>query len=323
MKSHHKPYDLPLEVLNLLEERSPDDIPELVDVWNMVPVQTPRSDARVKQRIRTAVAKEIQAKRMVSPRMARHRVTRPPLRLVVARLPRLTAVAACLLAAVTFSFLLAPDITTVRVPDGTLVAQVTLPDGSSATLSAGTLLSFPETFEGDVRRVKLHGMAFFDVEESGVPFEVSTFDAVTRVLGTTFSVNAWPGNLEASSRIVVASGRVEVRTASNSVVLDPGQMTTVVPETGVVDTPVETRIATALSWRTGGLSYSNELLGNVMTDLEHRYDMTLKAPASIRLRRISIQKTQAPDASEVIGDIAATIGIRYRAIHGGYELYLQ
>jgi ferric-dicitrate binding protein FerR (iron transport regulator) len=238
---------------------------------------------------------------------------------ISSRLDTFSAVAAALAVLVVASFVLSPEIMTVRVPSGTLVTQITLPDGSTASLSAGSRLSFPETFGSEVRPVTLHGTAFFDVEPSSVPFEVHTFDAVTRVLGTSFSVDAWPSNIEAASRVVVATGKVEVLSGELASILTPGQA--VRTTSGAVETNVNVPLVT--SWRTGGLSYSNELVGNVLADLERRYDIELDAPASIRLRRISIQKRQAADVAEVIGDISATVGIRYRPIQGGYELYLH
>lgn len=315
-------YNLPSEILDLLQDDSPESISELADVWNMVGAQELKSDELQKARLRTELLTAI-GPPTVRPSGIRSRSDRPALRLVFARMSSYSAVAACLAILVVASFVFSPDITTVRVPAGTLVSQVTLPDGSTATLAAGSLLSWPTVFDSDVRRVKHHGTGFFDIEPSSIPFEVETFDAVTRVLGTSFSVESWPSNLEAASRVVVATGKVEVRAGESRSILTPGQSVRLSSGTDQLIVDEDVNVALATSWRTGGLAYSNELLGNVLSDLERRYDVSLEAPASIRLRRISIQKQQAPDVSEVIGDISATVGIRYRAIQGGYELYLQ
>ncbi|MEQ9103631.1 MAG: FecR domain-containing protein [Rhodothermales bacterium] len=324
MKHLHPPYDLPEEILDLLRIDNPGIIPEIADVWHMVGTDAPVADSSRKERVRAQVLASIQASSSPAPPpVLRRRSERSPLRLAFSRMSlQATAhsvVAACLALLVVASFVMSPDIVTVRVPSGTLVSQVTLPDGSIASLSAGSLLSFPESFDSTTRRVTLHGAAFLDVEPSSVPFEVVTFDAVTRVLGTSFSVEAWPSNIEAASRVVVATGKVEVRSREQASILTPGQALRISSNT--IETDVNVPLVT--SWRTGGLSYSNELVGNVLADLERRYAIQLEAPASIRLRRISIQKRQASDVAEVIGDISATVGIRYRAIQGGYELYLQ
>lgn len=318
MKHIQPPYDLPEEILDLLRNDNPGSIPEMVDVWRLAGIGAPVADGSRKERVRARVMASIQAS-PAAPPVLRRRSERSPLRLVFSRMTTFSSVAACLALLVVASFVLSPDVVTVRVPAGTLVSQVTLPDGSIASLSAGTRLSYPASFDNATRRVRVHGTAFLDVEPSSVPFEVVTFDAVTRVLGTSFSVEAWPSNIEAASRVVVATGKVEVRSGDLASILSPGQ--SIRTSTNTVETDVNVPLVT--SWRTGGLSYSNELVGNVLADLERRYAIQLEAPASIRLRRISIQKRQASDVAEVIGDISATVGIRYRAIQGGYELYLQ
>jgi hypothetical protein len=81
--------------------------------------------------------------------------------------------------------------------------------------------------------------------------------------------------------------------------------------------------ARELSWLEGGFAYSNEPVGNVLRDLERRYETRLQAPTSIRLRPISYWKNAAPDnLAEVLADISTTIGVRYRPTANGYEMYL-
>lgn len=312
------PYDLPPEVLRHLEQQGPDEASALRDVWELTAgASRPATDDR-KQDVRNAVMAS------VAPAVRRVRPNRPPLRLVTGPyMVRMVSMAACMLVLVAVAFLMSPDIVTYRVPVGQTSSQFTLPDGSTVALSAGSQLSYNATFGRDARMVTLHGRAFFDVEKSTVPFEVHTFDAVTTVLGTSFGVEAWPGETVPSSEVIVATGRVAVASARGEVLVLPGQKTHVVPEDGTVLEPVVVDVQRSLSWRSGGFMYENEPIGNVLEDLERRYDIRLSAPASIRLRPISIWKQQAPTASEVVGDIAATVGVRYRAIKGGYELYLN
>lgn len=321
MNPVHPPYDLPEEIVDLLGDNSPESISELAAVWQMAGTcaLNVETSTESKTRLRSKVMASVHSSSRSPVRLRPKKSDRPSLRLVFSRMTAMSAVAACLALIVVASFVFSPEITTVRVPAGTLVSQVALPDGSNVSLAAGSRLSFPSSFDSDARRVKSYGAAFFDVEPAAIPFEVETFDSVVRVLGTSFSVEAWPSNLEADSRVVVASGKVQVMSGESLSVLTPGQA--IRSSVNKVEESVDVKLAT--SWRTGGLAYSNELLGNVLSDLERRFSIQLDAPASIRLRRISIQKQQASDAAEIIGDISATVGIRYRPIQGGYELYLQ
>jgi len=308
-------------VTGLLREQGPDTVQSMEDVWELAARTTYVSVDPRKSAVRSRVMETVQssADRAVAPLKPK----RPALRLVVPSFSRFSAVAACLVILVASAFLLSPRIQTFHVPAGMTASQFTLPDGSTVSLSAGSRLSYSEEFGKEVRPVRLHGRAFFDVEKSSVPFEVHTFDAVTTVLGTSFGVEAWPGEMEPASEVVVATGRVAVAARNGETVLVPGEKTVVQREDGTVSAPATTDVQRSLSWRSGGFMYDNEPIGNVLEDLERRYDVKLDAPASIRLRRISYWKQQAPTAAEVVGDIAATVGVRYRAVKGGYELFLQ
>lgn len=89
---------------------------------------------------------------------------------------------------------------------------INLADGTSALLSPGSALSFPEKFEADRRVVRLNGEAFFEVEKNAaVPFYVQTSLLTTKVLGTSFRVRSF--EREADASVSVLSGKVEVKAA--------------------------------------------------------------------------------------------------------------
>ena len=86
---------------------------------------------------------------------------------------------------------------------------VELPDGSSVLLRPHSRLAFPVRFAGATRPVYLEGAAFFEVAKNpGKPFFVNTAHLVTKVLGTSFEVQA----RRAAPRVVVTvkTGRVSV-----------------------------------------------------------------------------------------------------------------
>jgi transmembrane sensor len=86
---------------------------------------------------------------------------------------------------------------------------VTLPDGSSVLLRPNSRLAFPTRFTGRNRTVYLKGDAFFEVAKNPEhPFFVTTAHLVTKVLGTSFEVQA---RAEAPNVVVtVKTGRVSV-----------------------------------------------------------------------------------------------------------------
>lgn len=69
---------------------------------------------------------------------------------------------------------------------------VTLPDGSTVKLNAGSYLSFRTPFRPDAREVTLVGEAYFEVtKDLAKPFIVKTKSVETTVLGTAFNVSAY------------------------------------------------------------------------------------------------------------------------------------
>ena len=88
---------------------------------------------------------------------------------------------------------------------------ISLPDGSQIRLNGSSQVSFNANFEKQAERVVyLEGEAFFDVSENpDKPFVVYTRDIRTRVLGTSFNINAYKQNDNIS--IAVKTGKVEVK----------------------------------------------------------------------------------------------------------------
>ena len=94
------------------------------------------------------------------------------------------------------------------------IQVVTLFDGSTARLHPKSKLSFSSGTFGKKREVYLTGEALFDVrKDPSVPFVVYTKDLVTKVLGTTFNVEAYPEADRASVR--VKTGKVSVYRKEN------------------------------------------------------------------------------------------------------------
>lgn len=94
----------------------------------------------------------------------------------------------------------------VKSTDPTQRAKITLPDGSMVHLNVNSTLTYPEEFEDGLRRVSLEGEAFFEVQrDTDRPFLVSSAGLETKVLGTSFNVNAYKGKEE---MVTVKSGKV-------------------------------------------------------------------------------------------------------------------
>lgn len=86
---------------------------------------------------------------------------------------------------------------------------ISLPDSSTVVLQPKSELTFPTQFEPGKRDVFLVGEAFFEVAKNPAhPFYVYAGKLVTKVVGTSFKVSAYPN--EDDVKVVVKTGRVAV-----------------------------------------------------------------------------------------------------------------
>jgi transmembrane sensor len=96
-----------------------------------------------------------------------------------------------------------------QINNSDTIQLVALSDGSKVQLFPKSKVSFSQSTFSNKREVFLTGEAFFDVQKNpSIPFFVYTKNMVTKVLGTSFMVKAYPGEKNAS--VLVRSGKVSV-----------------------------------------------------------------------------------------------------------------
>jgi transmembrane sensor len=107
------------------------------------------------------------------------------------------------------------------------VRRDSLPDGSIVTLNKGSIISYPESFDGNTREVSLQGEGFFDIKpDKNKPFIIKTGDISITVVGTSFNVRNNQGNIE----VIVETGIVEVSKKSHTIKLKPKEKVVVKKE---------------------------------------------------------------------------------------------
>jgi ferric-dicitrate binding protein FerR (iron transport regulator) len=107
--------------------------------------------------------------------------------------------------------------------DGAIVAQ-TLPDGTTVTLNRNASISYPKSFTGNTREVKLNGEAFFNVTpDKSKPFIIHANEADVRVVGTSFNVKS----SASFTQVIVETGIVQVTKKQKGVTLKPKEKATV------------------------------------------------------------------------------------------------
>jgi transmembrane sensor len=91
--------------------------------------------------------------------------------------------------------------------------QLTLSDGSSVWVNAGSELRYPKTFDSKKREVFLTGEAYFDIHhDTAKPFVVHTGRLITTVLGTAFNIKA----LKPADAVIVTVTRGKVSVSNGT-----------------------------------------------------------------------------------------------------------
>jgi ferric-dicitrate binding protein FerR (iron transport regulator) len=150
-------------------------------------------------------------------------------------------------------------------------ARITLPDGSTVWLNAGSTLYYPSVF-ADERRVSLTGEAFFDVaHDASRPFVVATASLEITALGTQFNVYSYPDAEYVSASLV--DGSVEVRSpgSPDGMILRPNQQ--LVCANGRFR--MEELDKDELLWKEGIYTFKGQNLENIIRKLELYYDVEI------------------------------------------------
>lgn len=97
---------------------------------------------------------------------------------------------------------------------------IKLEDGSVVTLAKNAKLSYPKHFEANKRQVFLSGEAFFEITKNPKkPFFVYSNEVITKVLGTSFTIQAFDDAPEVI--VSVKTGRVSVFHQNKIALADP------------------------------------------------------------------------------------------------------
>jgi transmembrane sensor len=158
--------------------------------------------------------------------------------------------------------------------------RITLPDGSQVWLNESSTIRYPEHFEKDKREVLLSGEAFFDVvPDKKRPFVVKTSKVTTRVLGTSFNVNAY--QKEPQTKVTVETGRVAVSLAGDQKEQREVAQLTPQQELVVNNQNKETHINTIswaeiASWRQDRFIFRSNSYEEVCKVLEEKYAVRIE-----------------------------------------------
>ncbi len=198
--------------------------------------------------------------------------------------------------------------------------------------NSGTTLTHRRGFQSwplvdaERRRVRLDGEAFFAVEDGSRPFVVETVTARVVVKGTRFNVRARP-TVDSATAVTVADGRVQIQNRSHpdrTVVLDARGQTSRVPSERLAPTsPQTTEIGPVLAWRQNGFAVTEEPLKQVVYELEHRYDTTIRLHESVGdpHASLTLYYPNPKPVDTILRDLCTALDLNYRPRSRGYEIF--
>jgi hypothetical protein len=153
-------------------------------------------------------------------------------------------------------------------------ASLTLADGTSLWVNAGTTVIYPAVFSKYKREIYVVGEVYAEVKrDESRPFIVKTDRLEIHVLGTSFNVSAYKE--DAQQKVVLVNGSIDISLEGRNTRLVPNQLYTFNGDVSKVET-VEAEMY--ISWRDGIYMFRDEPIENILNQLARYYNVTMIFP---------------------------------------------
>lgn len=164
------------------------------------------------------------------------------------------------------------EMLTMSMPAGQC-GELILADGSRVWLNSQSRLKFPSKFQKGTREVHLEGEAFFDVvSDQDNPFVVHTEKYSVKALGTAFNVCSFEGREKSITSLLSGSVEIELKESSQKYSLKPNEEFGI-QENEVLLGPIISH--SHFEWRDGVISFENETMDNLLSELGHYYGVEI------------------------------------------------
>ena len=202
------------------------------------------------------------------------------------------------------------------------VKESPMPDGSKITLDQNAVITYHKDFGKTNRQVALKGEAFFSVaHDKSKPFIVDVNDITVTVTGTSFYVEANPG--ESEIKVMVETGTVIVKST-----LDPNQMVTLHKDDKATYSKTDHTLTQDLiteddnyhSWLSKKLLFKEIALKDIVNDLNHAYhrNIVIKDKA-VENCRLSVSFDQQ-SLEQILNVIKHTIDVKITTKENSIEI---
>jgi transmembrane sensor len=150
---------------------------------------------------------------------------------------------------------------------------ILLSDGTKVWLNARSKLTFPGTFDGNYRKVKLDGEGYFIVTKNKKkPFIVETNKYDVKVLGTEFNVIAYASNIMWTTSLLKGSVEIYAPHGSEKIKLEPNTMA-IYKDNHLVKSVIED--TEYFRWREGLICFNDVSIKEMINKLKLYYGVDI------------------------------------------------
>lgn len=210
---------------------------------------------------------------------------------------------------------------TMRTPKGGKYKLI-LPDGSGVWLNAASSVTFPATFTGKERTVKVSGEVYLEVvKDVERPFivDVNGKESV-EVLGTSFNINSYEDEegirttlLQGSVRVLIADKSAGRPSQNGSVILHPGYQAVVMASekqpkstAGNIEILHSVDVDQVLAWKNDVFNFTNLDVPAVFRQIARWYDVDVRfigQPPVKQLRGKMSRNLSLSEVLELLGEL--------------------
>lgn len=153
--------------------------------------------------------------------------------------------------------------------------QITLSDGSTVWINAGSELKYTTEFRDNTREVYLNGEAYFNIKKDlKRPFIVHTGKLTTTVLGTAFNIKTDAKNNQI--KVTVTRGKVKVSKGKQTLgLLIPDQQIVYNTASQTYD-QYKVDAAKSINWLPSDLFFDNATFGQAAKILSERFNVKIE-----------------------------------------------
>lgn len=201
-----------------------------------------------------------------------------------------------------------------------LKSHLVLPDGTRVIVNGNSKLSYPRSYNQQLREVYLEGEAFFDVVKDSLrPFIVHTSTIDIKVLGTAFNVRAYSGEENTETTLIRGSVDISLKKQGNKVIrLRPNEKVVVknkdtaaialerVKPIGKDSALVETK------WKQSRIVFEQERLADLIPQLEQWFNVRIHVADTRLLNRRFSGQFEHESLEEVLEVFSMVAGFGYR-----------